>query len=152
MQTSIQQTRKIMKQISKLMCIFLCTTLVSCAAPKQTVEQASKILTGECKALFLSERNGGYQHVAQIHVNGKAVFAIAQENGFQKCGMARSNFDLPTQGKFFETPGSSAGWEQLEVIAISRCEQQSTIVKTSCKVFARNNEIVWGIRNANSYK
>ncbi len=126
--------------------------LAGCAAPPQVVEQASKILLGECKELFLSQKNGGYQHVAQIHANGKAVFALAQENGSQKCGMARSGFDLPAQGKFFETPGNSSGWEQLEVIAISRCEQQSSAIKSSCKVFARNNEIVWGKRNENSYK
>lgn len=126
--------------------------LMGCAAPPQVVEQASKILIGECKELFLSQKNGGYQHVAQIHANGKAVFAIAQANGLQKCGMARSGFDLPAQGKFFDTPGSSSGWEQLEVIAISRCEQQSSAVKSSCKVFARNNEIVWGKRNENTYK
>jgi hypothetical protein len=132
--------------------IAIVSTLMGCAAPQQVVEQASKILIGECKELFLSQKNGGYQHVAQIHANGKAVFAFAQENGLQKCGMARSGFDLPAQGKLFETPGSSSGWEQLEVIAISRCEQQSSSIKTSCKVFARNNEIVWGKRNENSYK
>jgi hypothetical protein len=135
--------------IAALMTIIL---LVGCAAPQHVVRQASEVLVGNCKELFLSERNGGYQHVAQIHLNGKAVFAIAIEKGQQKCGMARSSFDLPHQGNAFANPGSVAGWEQLEVIAISRCEQSSNIVKVPCKIYARNNDIVWGKNSEINFK
>jgi hypothetical protein len=118
--------------------------VAGCATPPQVVNEAQRYLRGECLELFTSQKMGGYQHIAQVHVQGKAVFAMAESNGLQKCGVARSSIDLPAQGSIFQTPGSASGWEQLEAIAISRCEEKTRSIKVPCKIFARNNEIVWG--------
>lgn len=135
-----------------LITAFCCFILSGCATPPQVVNEAQKYLRGECLELFTSQKLGGYQHVAQVHAQGKAVFAMAESNGLQKCGLARSGFDLPTQGSIFQTPGGSSGWEQLEAIAISRCEEKTRSIKSPCKIFARNNDIVWGKTNDIGFK
>lgn len=121
--------------------------LTGCAASQQVVDKIGNSLRGECRDAFLRGGSGSYQHVATVHVNGKAVFALADDgSGNQKCGYARSGFDLGTNA-ILETPGGASGWGQLEAIAIARCEAVTSSVKSPCKIFARNNEIVWGQKN-----
>jgi len=126
--------------------------LYGCAASPIVTEKVGNSLKGACKELFLKGGIGSYQHTATVHINGKAVFALAEDSsGAQKCSYARSGFDLGTTA-ILETPGSASGWEQLESIAIARCEAVASPVKAPCKIYARNNNIVWGNKNEIDFK
>jgi hypothetical protein len=115
--------------------------VVACAAPQATQQQVQNLLRGQCKDLFLNTSLGSYQHVVG-QISGKAVFAVAEDKqtGAQKCGMARSNVDVGSQA--WGLAGNAVSWEQLEAIAITRCESIRG-VSESCMIFAKNNEIVW---------
>ncbi len=115
--------------------------LSGCAAPAAVQQQASTVLIGSCKELFLSSSFGGYQHVA-AQIGGKAVFALAidEASKTQACGVGRSNTDAGRMT--FGLAGSGVSWEQLEAIAIARCETNKRF-SAPCTVFAKNNEIVW---------
>ena len=113
-----------------------------CAAPGAVKTEAAHTLNGSCLELFSSGSLGGYQHVAH-QIAGKAVFALGVDakTGRQWCGIGRSNTDVGSQA--FGPAGSSVTWEQVEAIAIARCNSVSGGA-VSCKVFARNNDILWG--------
>ena len=122
--------------------LFAVTTasLMGCAGvpPAQVQSAVDTYLRSTCKELFLATGYPNYQHFAQIVIASKAVFALAQdESGEQKCGIGRNGIDI--------RGASTAGvtWEQVEAVAVAKCEAAGSTVKTPCKVFARNNEIVW---------
>ncbi len=119
----------------------LSALVASCAAPQATQQQVQNLLRGQCKDLFLNTSLGSYQHVVG-QISGKAVFAVAEDKrtGAQKCGMGRSNVDVGSQA--WGLAGNAVSWEQLESIAIARCEAIRG-VSEPCMIFARNNEIVW---------
>ena len=57
----------------------------------------------------------------------------------QYCGYATNNYkDVNESSLDFKVP-----WDKLEVVAIARCESVKAAGTPPCKVFARNNEIVW---------
>jgi hypothetical protein len=132
------------------LCFLLPFLVASCAAPQATQQEAQRSLRGPCLNLFLNSSFGGYQHVV-AQFGGKAVFAVAEDKrtGAQKCGVGRSNSDLGSQS--WGLAGNEVSWEQLEALAIARCEAQKGITE-SCVVFARNNEIVWKKRQNVDFK
>ena len=117
------------------------SAVTGCAAPARVQQEAGLVLKGQCKDLFLNGSLGGYQHVVH-EIAGKAVFALGvdERTGQQRCGIGRSNVDVGSQA--FGLSGNSVSWEQLESIAIARCESSGRS-GSPCKVFARNNDIVW---------
>lgn len=121
--------------------LILLSALGACAAPQRVKEEAGRSLNGPCLALFLNGSLGGYQHVVH-EIAGKAVFALSvdEKTAHQKCGITRSNVDVGQQA--FGLCGNAVSWEQLEAIAIARCEG-SGIDGPPCRIYARNNEIVW---------
>jgi hypothetical protein len=121
--------------------LIIITAAAGCAAPASVQEAAGTVLHGDCKALFLNGAPGSYQHVAH-QISGKAVFALGidSKTGSERCGMGRSNVDVGSQA--FGLAGNAVSWEQLESIALARCEASGK-GDTPCRVFARNNNIVW---------
>lgn len=127
--------------IAKFISILIVLLIAGCAAPQVTQSQVQSLLTGQCKDLFLNTSLGSYQHVV-TQISGKAVFALAEDKktGLQKCAMGRSNVDVGSQA--WGLAGNAVTWEQLESIAIARCESIKSI-NEPCLIFAKNNEIVW---------
>ena len=82
-----------------------------------------------------------YQYVAQapIRVGGPAVFALAVNGSTQYCGWSSPADEAARTGLLL--PNSN---EQIEVMAIARCEAvKPESVSAPCRVYARNNNIVW---------
>jgi hypothetical protein len=75
-----------------------------------------------------------YQYTVQSPL-GRGVFAIAFDGKNQACGTSTVR-------------DSERDWGRLEVIALSRCENQRKIsnIGAPCKIFARDFEIVWDER------
>jgi hypothetical protein len=128
----------------------LVSLFAGCTAPPLVKEQAAQILKGQCLDLFLNGSLGGYQHVVH-EIAGKAVFALGidDKTGRQRCGIGRSNVDVGQQA--LGLSGNAVSWEQLESIAIARCEA-SVSSGLPCKVFARNNDIVWNATPSVKFK
>jgi hypothetical protein len=111
-----------------------------CAAPQKVMEESSKILKGNCLALFLNADMYQYQHVAQAPLGGRAVIAVSDSIRGQYCAWS-SNRHWDVQDQML-TP--SVAWEKLETVAIARCEAvKPDSVKEPCRIFSRNNDIVW---------
>ena len=80
-----------------------------------------------------------YQHVAQAPLGGSAVFALAVDGSNQYCGWS-SMLDSAIDPGFFVKDFP----EQIEVLAIAHCEAvKPESVSAPCRVYARNNNIVW---------
>lgn len=126
----------------KAFCFATVVFISGCAAPPDVDEQAQRFLTGECYEMFTSGALNSYQHYARV---GNVAFALASDGpgSPQACGRASDRWnDLPSGFIFSNTP-----MDQLEAVAIARCEQirfQLGTVKSPCRTFARNNDIVWG--------
>lgn len=117
-------------------------TLVSCAAPQAVTESANRSLKGACREMFLNTGMYQYQHVAQAPLGGRAVLALADDPVYGQYCAWSSNRYWDIQDKSLEIRSQ---WEKLEIAAIGRCESvKPGNVKTPCKVFSRNNEIIWG--------
>ena len=129
-----------MAKISKTFLLFF-ATLSGCAAPLAIENSVTGILNSECKELFVKGGMGSYQHFAN-QICPRAVFALSiAPDGSQKCAYSRNRID----GIDCSSGGSEDNaWAQSEAIAIARCDAVSSSIKNSCKVFARNNNIVWG--------
>ncbi len=122
--------------------ILLCV-LTGCAAPKATQIEASRYLKEPCLSLFLNGSLGGYQHVVNRPFNAQAVMAMAEDpqTGAQKCGIARNIVDINGTSLLADDYTGEKLWAALESIAIGRCEELAG--KGRCRVFARNNQILW---------
>ena len=109
-----------------------------CSAPPKVTNEVSQFLTGDCLALFLDSGLYRYQHLSQI-IGGRAVFALSDGPSGQFCAYATNNYkDVKEKHlKFLQF------WEKLEVVAIARCEKIKPVGAMPCKIFARNNQIVW---------
>ena len=129
--------------LGNLLVLLSISSISGCAAPTATRVQAAGVLRGECLKLFTDGSLGSYQHVTH-QLMGKVVFALGvdPDTGTQRCGIGRSYMDAGQRVAGF---GSPATWEQLEAVAIARCEASATS-RAPCRVFARNNEIVWNIK------
>lgn len=124
----------------------ICTVVIvltGCAAPKATQVEASRYLKEPCLSLFLNGSLGGYQHVVNRPFNAQAVMAVAEDpqTGAQKCGIARNIIDINGAHVFAADYTGEKLWAALESISIGRCEELAGAGR--CKVFARNNQILW---------
>ena len=72
-----------------------------------------------------------YQYTVQSPM-GKGIFALAKEGDNQVCAISTVR-------------DGTSDWKKLEQLAVARCEEQRKYsgISSSCKVFARNFEIVW---------
>jgi hypothetical protein len=124
-----------MKSIFTIFTIFL---LSACSAPPKVVSEISQFLTGNCRAIFLDDGAFRYQHLSHA-IGGRAVFALSDSSVGQYCGYATNNYKDVKESAF----EIQAPWDKLEVVAIARCESVKPAGAPPCKVFARNNEVVW---------
>jgi hypothetical protein len=108
--------------------------LFGCAsAPPKVEQEARQTLRGNCLTLFLDSR---YQYVAMV--NGRAAFALADDEKGQICGAA-NNHDIQ-DGMLINLPPI----DRLEALALQRCEQSKPqYIKAPCRLYARGSEIVW---------
>lgn len=120
----------------------LSVLLVACSTPKLVKENVATIMPiGPCYDFFVKSGLGTYQHNAQMF-NAKASFALAMDaNKNHVCGTATRREVCD------DTWTTDCTWEKVEALSISRCELEreraGSLVKSSCRPFARNNEIVW---------
>jgi hypothetical protein len=117
-----------------------------CAAPGPVKEKAASILQGRCFEWFTGY---AYQHDAAIY---NLVLAYTEDSAGYSCGNARVD---EVSDDFFGDKNLT-GWPRAEAVAIARCEGPSRPrynikiekpgqeIKTPCKIFSRNNDIVWG--------
>jgi len=124
-----------MKRLFIFLTVFM---LGACTAPPKVSSEASQFLRGNCRDMFLDSGAFRYQHLAQA-MFGQAVFALTDSSAGQYCGYATNNYKDVKEGAF----EIKAPWDKLEVVAIARCESVKASGAPPCKVFARNNEIVW---------
>lgn len=115
--------------------------LSSCSAPKIVAETANKDLSSACRAIFLDSGYFRYQHVANAPLGGRAVLALSDDPQYgQSCAWARGGMG-DVQDSALDM---AIAWEKIEFVAIARCEAAKPAnVKTPCKVYSRNNKIVW---------
>ena len=113
---------------------------MGCSTPNHVKEEAERILKGECLNLFLNSSVGnGYQYVANF-ATGRAAFALAVDGNNQACGMATNMHWDTTDSILFSTPNL----DRMEAIAINRCEKNKPAnLQSSCRTFAKNNDIIW---------
>jgi len=132
--------------------------MVGCAAPEAVRKEASLTLNGTCKELFLDSSGRAYQHMSQsltISQEHGCSFALSiADNGNQVCGWSCS-LDV------WEGKECNAGcWNEhtsaeIDALAMGGCEkmrqqsQGSTPTNNSCKIYARDNNIIW---NKKSYE
>ncbi len=127
-----------MRNLIALLFLFLS----ACSTPANIKSNVANIIPpGACYDFYVKGGLGTYQHNAQMF-NPKAAFALAMDdNKSHVCGAASRKEVCD------DTWTTDCTWEKVEALAISRCElfreQGRFSVKSSCKPFARNNEIVW---------
>ena len=124
--------------MKKIFLIFIFLFLSACSAPQKVANEVSKFLRGDCLALFLDSGIYRYQHLSQAPA-GRAVFALSDGASGQFCGYATNNYKDVKESTF----EILAPWDKLEVVAIARCEKVKPVGANPCKIFARNNKIVW---------
>jgi len=143
-----------MKNISLLLLLIL---MVGCAVPEAVRKEASLTLHGACKEMFFDNSPNGYQQVSQLNRNPimlnflehSCSFALSMDaNGNQSCGWGSASAVWSGKECFAGcwNEGTSA---EIDALAMGRCEkmrqqsQGSNPTKNSCKVFARDNNIIW---------
>lgn len=113
--------------------------LVGCASDPKYLASAESIF-GSNKACFGYVENtgpAGFNHIANSPFGKVSVSVSTDENG-SVCGFSTNNHtDLNDLG---------SSWDQLEQMSIARCEKNRkfTKIKTTCRPFSRNHEVVWG--------
>lgn len=116
-----------------------------CAAPGHVKDKAKAIMgDGACYNLFNNGQLGSYQHCTH-QLGGRCVFALSLDKSnksIQACGFARGTELLDNMCVINCLPT----WAQLESLAIARCEETrlKSNIKSTCSIFARDNNILWG--------
>lgn len=116
----------------KLLVLFIFLGISSgCSTPPTAIQKITYVLSENCRQLMTSSGVLDYQYTVQSPM-GKGVFALAKEGDNQVCAISTVRDGI-------------SDWTKLEQLAISRCEDQrrKSDVSTSCRVFARNFEIIW---------
>ena len=132
-----------MKRLLIILCIpaILLCALAACVAPQHVQDEASKYLRGECLKTFLAGGVWDYQYnaAAVVRVPRKlsgilVVFALGEDEtgNYQSCAVAEARL-VGTNDR-----------DQLAAIAIARCNEFGARWGINCKLFAVENEIVWG--------
>ena len=124
--------------MKKLFVIFTVVLISACSAPPKVTSEVSQFLSGNCRAMFLDSGAFRYQHLSQA-MGGRAVFALSDSTAGQFCGYATNNYKDVKESSF----EIQAPWDKLEVVAVARCESVKPANAPPCKVFARNNDVVW---------
>lgn len=96
---------------------------------------------GPCYDLFTANGMWDYQWDCN-DLSAKCIFALAKDNnGKQACAFIRHT-ELQNNSMIVL---DGATQTQLEAGAVARCEnfRRQNNVDSACKVFAKNNEIVW---------
>ena len=134
--------------MKKVLAITISTLfLFGCAsAPKAVKDEATKTLYGSCLDLFLSS-------MYQMKIV-ETVFALAYDTkDNQACGYAWITELYDGKDCVFDCKEKTTSAE-VDAMAIGRCEDYKkrigSNVKAQCKVFARNNDIVWGKEDASA--
>jgi hypothetical protein len=126
---------------SSLISILIIFIASGCAAPGPLKEKAASFLRGACYDKFVESGWYSYQHLANMPINPKVAYALsADSNGAQSCGAA---WRREVTDDFWT---EDASWEKIEALALSRCEDfrlKNNASSSPCKIYARNNEIVW---------
>lgn len=118
--------------------------LAGCAAPGNVKDKAQLIMgNSSCYKLFVDNGFMSYQHCTH-QISPHCVFAMAKNSQSQQvCAIARK-LELEDNLCLINC---EATLTQIEALAISRCEQLKASYPdfngVACKVFARNNDIVW---------
>lgn len=131
--------REAMKLKKAVLMSLFAAILSACATPQHIKEQAANVLSPACYATFT---DGSLLHYQQLthQFNAKVVFVYATDENGYVCAYA-TKFEAPEAHDLVgEIP-----WSSVETIALSKCEalRITTKVKSSCRVFARNNDILW---------
>jgi hypothetical protein len=131
-----------MNRLNIFLILFVCLT--GCSASLAVKEKAQQTLNGECYELFTKSGIGTYQQCSNALANVRCAFALSiEKNNSQFCGYA-TRMEL-NDGLCLKD--CTATWEQIEALALTRCEamkkSHNSTNTNACKVFARNNEIIW---------
>ena len=127
---------------NSLISILIIFIVSGCAAPGQVKNQAKNIMgDGPCYNLFTANGMWDYQWDCN-DLSARCIFALAKDNnGKQACAFMRHT-ELQNNSMIVL---DGATQTQLESGAVARCEnfRKQNNVDSACKVFAKNNEIVW---------
>jgi hypothetical protein len=131
--------REAMKLKKAVLMFLFATILGACATPQHIKEQAANVLSPSCYATFTDGSLFRYQQLTH-QFNAKVVFVYATDENGYVCAYASKAEAPEVHDLVGEVP-----WSSVETIALSKCEdlRRTTKVKSSCKVFARNNDILW---------
>lgn len=116
--------------------LFLSLIATGCSAPLALKDEAAIHLQGSCLDMFLHPQ---YQTLAQS-LGTQAAFALATDGKSHACAISLSSKD-----KIDKSLGVKKANEYYEALAIERCEEARIKIGLTapCRIFARNNEIVW---------
>jgi len=130
-----------MRRQTAFLVFLICSVLAAgCAAPIKVRDEASLYLRGRCLEQFLDSGVHRYQHYAQSGT-GQVVLALSDDGrGNQVCAQSSNN---PNEVRGWGLLINTVTWDKLEIIAVARCESIRPASAPPCRVFARNNDIVW---------
>jgi hypothetical protein len=136
--------------MNRLLLLLIIFIVSGCAAPGPVKEKAASFLKGACYEKFVDGSLGGYQHYANMLYKPKVAFALSDDkSGAQICAFA---WRREVTDDFWT---EDASWEKIEALALSRCEDfrlKNNGSAAPCKIYTRNNEIVWDQYKNENYK
>jgi len=124
---------------------FIIILIQGCVASQAVKEEVETVLVGDCKELFLTSAMHGYQYNTGMGMEMTFALAIT-DDGAQYCGWASALGVFESKSCSF---GCKATPEEIDALAISYCEANrmklvgSGHTNRTCKIYARNNNIVW---------
>ena len=133
--------------LSRLVLI-IAILITGCAAPEAVRKKASTILNDKCLELFAGGGNRSYQHFTQAMDGGDKSTSFALvigSDGRQACGWAHHGEVKNARGCEMFCKDIYTH-EEIDAMALKRCEdyKQSANIDNNCKIYARENNIVWG--------
>jgi len=120
--------------------LVLATALCAgCATDPKYLAEANTVFgtNPSCMSYVNSSTAGGFNHMANS-IFGKVSISVSSNGTDSVCGFSHNGpADLNQTG---------VSWEQLEQMSLARCEQSRkfTQIKSPCRVFSRNHQVVWG--------
>lgn len=125
-----------MTKFPVLLCLLV---LTSCASDPKYLAKAESVFGSNKACIDYVQNTGqfGFNHIANSPL-GKVSVSVSVDNNGSVCGFSTNNAtDLNDFG---------ASWDQLEQMSVARCEKSRklTAIKSTCRPFSRNHEVVWG--------
>ena len=116
---------------TKLLTFIVSLFLAGCTTPQAALPKMEQYLSSACYQKMADPSILAYQYTVQSPF-GMGVFAVAGEKSRQVCSFSSGRDGL-------------ANWGSLELLALARCEKlrSEASITSTCKVFARNFDIVW---------